>query len=337
MTTAPEAVSAREPASDPLATGARNLLRACAEVRPGQRVLLVQEDPALGWYDTAAPQAVAREGLAMGASVQMLAVGGPDQPPPPALAKAQAEADVEIFFARLGDQDRFCPRDPGRRTVVSYARTAAALASDFGRRAHGEMLFLKASVDARLHAAAELRVRCPLGTELIGRAAPGPAQDVTIRRFPMCVPAPVLAAGFSGRVVLAGHLYPTGSQSYQPRSVALSGPVSVRLEAGRITGLDGRPEDMTRIRRHYERLAQLFDIDPWICHSWHAGLHPGCTAPIEPEMDPDRWANSVFGSPGWLHFHTCGAYAPGEVCWMVAQPTITADGVALWQDGRLVS
>lgn len=33
-----------------------------------------------------------------------------------------------IFFARLGDQDRFADPAPGRRSVMSYARNVDALA-----------------------------------------------------------------------------------------------------------------------------------------------------------------------------------------------------------------
>jgi hypothetical protein len=54
-----------------------------------------------------------------------------------------------------------------------------------------------------------------------------------------------------------------------------------------------------------------------------------------PQPDPDRWSNSVFTSPRWLHFHTCGAYAPGEICWMVGEPKVEVDGKALWREGRL--
>ena len=49
----------------------------------------------------------------------------------------------------------------------------------------------------------------------------------------------------------------------------------------------------------------------------------------------DRWSNTVFSSPRALHFHTCGAYAPGEICWMVIDPTITLDGAPLWRAGAL--
>ena len=34
-------------------------------------------------------------------------------------------------------------------------------------------------------------------------------------------------------------------------------------------------------------------------------------------------------------FHTCGIGPPGEICWMIVDPTISIDGVALWENGKL--
>ena len=51
--------------------------------------------------------------------------------------------------------------------------------------------------------------------------------------------------------------------------------------------------------------------------------------------NPDRWSNTAFPNPRILHFHTCGAYPPGEICWMVFDPLITVDGAALWDRGQL--
>ena len=33
--------------------------------------------------------------------------------------------------------------------------------------------------------------------------------------------------------------------------------------------------------------------------------------------------------------HSCGAYAPGEVCWNVVDPTVNADGISIWENGAL--
>lgn len=320
-----------------LDVGARNLLEGCAGLQPGQRIAILHEDPSLGWYDHAAPLAVAHLAKAMGASAELLEVGGPGTPLAPEVIAAQARADVEVWFARLGDQDRFQARASERVSVVSYARTASELASSFGTRPHAEMVALKHRLDARLAGAGEIRVTCPLGTDLKGHQLGAEPEDVTIRRFPMCVPRPVPASGFSGRVALSGHLTPTGSRTYTPASVALPETVMAHLEAGIVVEYDGDAETVRRIQEHYEHVSGLFGISPEVVHSWHAGLHSGCVFERPAADNPDLWSNSIFGSPGWLHFHTCGDYAPGEICWMVGSPSVIADGAAIWQDGQLSS
>ena len=49
----------------------------------------------------------------------------------------------------------------------------------------------------------------------------------------------------------------------------------------------------------------------------------------------ERWGGAAFGNPRILHFHTCGAYAPGEISWNVIDPMIEVDGLPLWEAGRL--
>ncbi|MFY8099292.1 MAG: hypothetical protein ACOVOA_04960, partial [Allorhizobium sp.] len=80
-------------------------------------------------------------------------------------------------------------------------------------------------------------------------------------------------------------------------------------------------------------VSNLFGIDGGFVHSWHAGIHPGCVYPERAEASYERWSGSAFGNPRLLHFHTCGAYAPGEICWNVVDPTIRVDGVAIWENG----
>ena len=36
------------------------------------------------------------------------------------------------------------------------------------------------------------------------------------------------------------------------------------------------------------------------------GIHPGAEDNKFYEYDPDKWSNTVFGQPKYLHFHTCG-------------------------------
>jgi hypothetical protein len=268
----------------------------------------------------------------------MFPVGAPEQGVPTAMIAAIDAHDVTIFFARIGDQDRFAARDPAKVCVMSYARTAPALASVYGRMDHRPCVALKDAVNAILQDATEIEITCPLGTRLRGRP-PAHAKigvgEVSIRRFPMGVPQPVEMTDFKGEVILANYLTPTGSQYYEPASLALPEPVTAQVDGNIIQNFTGDPAAVASVRAHYATVAKTLGIEPYYVHSWHAGLHPGCHYDAPASADPDRWSNTVFTSPRFLHFHTCGKYPPGEICWMVENPTVMVDGQALWSDGAL--
>ena len=329
-----------------LVEGARNLLLNCAELGSGQRVVVIAEHHSLGWYDEMTPRAVANEAGNLGASVELITTGAPGDGLPSGAETAIRNGDVAIFFSRIGDQDRFEPRSSDQVVVMSYARTAEALGSGFGRLDHRAMLELKARVDDELQAAHTIEMRCPSGTKISADTAQSGGQEtgeVTVRRFPMGVPQPIGARAFRGRVALPSYLTPTGSRSYEPPVLVLNekdpkGKENVtfaEIHDGRIQRFCGTADVVAKIEAHYAHVAELFGIDAMAVHSWHAGLHPGCHFDRPQHEDPDLWSNTVFNSPTFAHFHTCGAYAPGEISWMVQNPTILLDGRPLWNDGRL--
>jgi len=317
--------------------GARNLLIECAELTPGQRLLILREDPAFGWYDRKTPLAVAAEAEALGVTPTLLDVGAPGNEPDPKVEEAIASHDVIVFFARIGDQDRFAEPPPGKTLVMSYARTLEQLASPFGTTRNRAFLAVKDAVNGILLDAKRVEIHCPLGTALSGKLTEHRKEprDVSVRRFPVCVPQPLEATGLSGRVALAHYLTPTGSRVYDPPHLEIKRPVFAQIESGRIVGFAGDQDQIARIRTHHDGVAARFGIDGDVVHSWHAGIHPGCTSPAPAAENPDRWSNSIFGNPRFLHFHTCGAYAPGEICWMVLDPTVHLDCETLWERGRL--
>ncbi|MDG1857834.1 MAG: hypothetical protein P8I94_01945, partial [Emcibacteraceae bacterium] len=46
--------------------------------------------------------------------------------------------------------------------------------------------------------------------------------------------------------------------------------------------------------------------------------------------------NTVFCHPEYIHFHTCGDYAPGEISCTLPGHTIKINGVTLWENGKLL-
>ena len=323
---------------DRLTEGAKNLLHNCARLKSGETLLIIEEDTALGWYDCAASDAVAREAVRHGVTPTRIAIGSPGNELDPKIETAVMEHDCTIYFSRVGDQLRFESIAPGRRSVMCYTRTGDELASEFGRAGYCAFKALKEAVNEVFLSARSIEISCPLGTRYSGRLSNKMRRqpvDVSVLRFPVGIHLPIDATEFSGRIALAHYLTPTGSRSYEPASVSLAGTVVAEVERGRIIKFRGHRDDVTRVRDHYARVANQFAIDPDVVHSWHAGIHPGCGYAYDVAENPDRWSNTVFSSPRVLHFHTCGNYAPGEISWMVLDPTITLDGKALWRDGQL--
>ena len=320
--------------------GARNLLRA-AKLTAGDHLLLLCEDPALGWYDDQAPRLVANIARELGASVTIERTGAPDNRFIDGLdesALTSAAYDCCIFFTRIGDQLRFKPTDDQRRRVMCYARTLEMLASDYGRVEYAATVDLKDTIDELL-AEAPITISCPFGTRLSGtnNVTVEDTDEVTITRFPMGVHAPIDATTFSGEIRLVRYLTSTGSRTYEPLWIELDGPVTAEVRNGRIVGYRGDTGTVSEIEHHYRRIAEQFALEEDVVHSWHAGLHPGSRSMEPATVDPDRWSNTVFTNPRFLHFHTCSdRVMPGEICWMVLDPTIAVGGVPLWRDGVLL-
>lgn len=319
--------------------GAANLLANCIGIRKHDRLLIVHEEPGLRYYDNKILCAISHAAQVIGAQVTVKQV--PFEPlltemPADVQALMQA-ADQAIFLARIGDQLRFCDMAASGRMTVCYALDVEMLASPYSTADHRAFIELKTALNRMLGRAQSIHVTCPSGTDFRG-PGPGsakPLADVGIKRFPMSVFTPVPAARYSGTVALPGFLVGTGSMYYEPYAVEYEGALSVTFEAGRITQFRGNAAAVRAAEQHYRKVADRLGIDRDFVHSWHAGIHPGCAISGAASDSYERWSGAAFGNPRLLHFHTCGAYAPGEISWNVIDPTIMIDGIPVWQDGVL--
>lgn len=329
--------SAPHPDESALRAGADNLINGCVGDVSGKTVLLICEDPTLGWYDDKAPAMVAEQLLEKGATVKTLTVGMPQNDPVDEIQNAMMSMDEVIFFSRIGDQDRFDADNNLPHSTMSYARTASMLGGAYGRLNHRAMMMMKDAINEVMLNAVHIKVTCPQGTHFEGTPQNTKAEgsEVVVSRFPMGVPQPVLANGFEGEVKLFRYLTPTGSKVYTPEFLELDEGVTVQFDGNCITGFTGSDDIVAKIDEHYNHVAEMFDLNAFNVDSWHAGIHPQMYYDDSMTNDPSRWSNTVFTSPRFLHFHTCGDTPPGEICWMVLDPTVIIDGVALWEDGRL--
>ena len=323
--------------ADTRGDGAANLIDTCIGEVTGLTVLLVCEDPKFGWYDAAAPDLVHGALLARGAKVRRMTVGPPDNRPNADVQTAMNEVDEVIFFSRLGDQGRFHWHYTGPHCVMSYALNEEMLDGGYGALNHAAMMRMKDAIDAITLYADNVLVTCPRGTRFEGRPGTPTANgaDVIISRFPLGIPKPVPAEGFRGQAVLSNYLTPTGSKVYSPDCLALRDPVTAHFENSRITRFDGPTRMVAEVEAHYDCVAAQFGLDAYNIDSWHAGIHPLMAYDSTADADPMRWSGTAFPHPRLLHFHTCGSGPPGEICWMILDPTVVIDGVALWEHGRL--
>lgn len=319
---------------------ARNLLVNCARVTAGERLLILIEDAASGHYCAGIGPAVAKAAQAMGVQVQIETV--PFQKVvthiEPKIEQAMAAADCTIFFARLGDQIRFCGLGNGKRAIVSYALDLDALNSPFGQADHRAFVALKQAIDRFVGLARDIHVTCPRGTDFRGPGKPellSRDTDVAVTRFPMSVFAPVPVTGYSGCVVMTKFVTGTCSRFYKPFAAPLDGHLKAHFKDNRLTGFTGLPSDVARANAHYDHVAGMFGIERDFVHSWHAGIHPGCSYSAPAAENYERWCAGAFGNPRILHVHTCGAFAPGEISWNILDPTISIDGVNVWENGVL--
>ena len=319
--------------------GAQNMLVNCANASSGERLLIAYESPSFGYYEADAISCVEAAAAALNLIVEKHDVGfSPNSPYLDDELKNKIEqADIVLFLARLGDQLRFSKMPKGKRTLVSYALDASQFGSTFGTIHHSAMLKLKNCIATVLDQAENVRVTCPIGTDFSGKPemnlnADG---DTSILRFPMSVFTPVPAHNFSGRVALCNFLTGTGSLYYDDYTVEFDQTLYAHFDKGLLTGFEGHLKDVVRANAHYDRVSEMFDIDRNFVHSWHAGIHPGCGYTRPAHENYERWSGSGFGNPRILHFHTCGAYAPGEISWNVVDPSITVDNEAIWENGRL--
>ena len=324
---------------DRLETGIRNLLVNCAGLQPGQKLLVVHETESDGYFEPALTSEVCRLADQLGYETKTHGVplkrevSDPDD----LLRAMMEEANRTVFLARLGDQIRFRSNDAADKQIISYALDREMLASPFGTTDCRAFERLKQLINQSFASASEIHVICPAGTNFKGTmpACSRTGGDVTRKRFPSSVFAPIPADGFRGRIAQNGFLTGTGSHYYRPYSCALNETLFVHFEGTRITGFDGAKDDISAARAHYEFVGNRYGIDTYHVHSWHAGIHPGCAYKEPAARNFERWSGSAFGNPRLLHFHTCGAYPPGEISLNVLDPTIRIDGVAVWEQGRL--
>ena len=321
-----------------LRDGSRSLLLDCVGMRKGDDVLLVGEDHRRAFFDTRVCRVLATAVRELGGSPHIVIVPETEGPEdvPDEVAQAMAEVDHTIFVSRLGDQVRFSEIDgPGTKTMC-YLHDTGYLRSPFARVPYGALSEICELLQREIALRQHCRITCPEGTDLAGPVS-GDAtvlEDFSVRQFPVMIVPPIEAGGLSGRLVLSRWLLSTSTHLYDDSLLPLPVPLAVRLEEGRIVAIDGKAEEVDRVRRHFESVASRSGGEAFRIHSWHAGINPTVFFNGRAEDDIEKWADMVFGSPRYTHFHACGT-DPGDVSISLFDTTVSFDGEDYWKCGRL--
>ncbi len=322
--------------------GIDNLLDNCMEVTPGESLTIISEQGKGGYYSEKLDEIIAAHARKRALDVEIVAAPVVEDAEtfPPNIKRAMEAADHALFLARIGDQVRFTELGGAGTKTMCYALDEHAFSTPFCSANHRFFLQFRSLINKALFGSKKITISCASGTHLVGQSPPDPgndaADDVSVRRFPLTVFRPIPASSFSGKIALSKWLCPTGSRLYQPDYVLIDGVVMAIVENGRVVSFEGDEREVNKIRAHYETVAEKYAIDRDAIHSWHAGFHPQNGYHGLAVDNLARWGGSAFGNPRYLHLHTCGDYAPGEICVSVFDPTITVDGVDLWRAGHVL-
>ncbi len=325
--------------------GARNLLVNCVAIKPGERVLIVGEDGSDVYYDKAVCNLIAQEAYGLGAHAEVLIAPDTNGPKdfPKCVSYAMQQASCTIFVARLGDQLRFCPLPGNGRKAMCYVPDIDYLADPFARNHYDILRRVNAAMENAIEHAGTYRITCPRGTDLTASLGPvsadaPPANRMTqfsVELFPVMIFPPVTCAGMSGRLALSHWLTTSSTRKFPDPVLKLDTTVTAHIECGRITRFDGDPAEANRIETHFDRVGGLVGGDPMAVNSWHTGINPRTFYKKQPAQNVEQWADLVYGSPRFTHFHACGS-DPGDISIMLLDATISFDGEDYWKDGRFV-
>ncbi len=323
--------------------GAKSLIEDAIGARSGETLAIVAEDPRLGIYDAMVPECVAEVASTLGITTKIIPVGDHAglENVPSDVSIALDQFDHVLFHSRLGDTLRFSDIPGQASKTMSYALDLSILGGPSCTVPHRVMEEIRAAYDKVADTAETWRITCANGTDISGtqdiaRVARGEAEDFTVTRYPVCAPRPLPCDTANGVVALTHWLMASGNQQYQDDVVLLPEPVLGHVENGRIAGFDGPADLVARIEQHYTRVGDTLNLDPWIVHSWHAGINPGCSYPINGAHNIERWGKVAFANPRYLHFHTCGGYAPGEIAWSMFDADVTFGDKSMWKKGELL-
>lgn len=327
--------------NDPKA-GAINLLKHCLNIQSTDSVLLVLEpDDVFYAHEVVATIRECLNEFNANVTVEKPKLISNPADFPEYLALAMNSHDHTLFLSRIGDYVRFVQLPGNGSRVTNYALNLEALGSAYATVNYRLMHKLQLRLEDELMNASQWQIQCPLGTDLSGHfcwpsLAGGQDDDLTVSLFPVATFKPVPCIDANGQVALSRWLMPGGAAKLDNADMTINGVVRAHVIDGYLGTFSGVDTEVRKLNNHYDYISKTLGINRNRIHSWHVGINPQTHFDHSADEFLDLWSAISFGSPKYLHLHTCGDEPPGEIAWSVFNPTITIDDTVFWENGEFV-
>ena len=322
--------------------GASNLLFDCAGIKVGDRVLLVGEPDASAFFEPALCADVARVAMSSGieATIILAAPVSDASHFPQVVSDAMQEADVIIFFSRLGDQLRFIDTPGNGKKVMCYTLTRNLMSSAFASTSYSAMKQTHDLLKSQITSAKRYKIEATCGTSLSGEIIDDESSlsaltDFSVELFPVMIFPPINCHHLNGQLVLKDFLLSSSTRAYDDSVLMLASPVVASIEDSRMVDFDGDEKVIAGIRKQLVRAASLTGGDPYQINSWHTGINPCTFFEGDPYADLERWGSVAYGSPRYTHIHAAGN-DPGDISIQLFDASISFDERLFWDAGRFV-
>jgi len=324
-------------------TGARNLLLGCANINSGEKLLLVGEEGDRPYFDPQLCDYVAEvaRNLGIDTEIQLAIPGANADQFPKSVANAMQQADVTIFFSRLGDQVRFVPSPGPGRKIMTYTITLEHLGSMFSTVDYQMMKQVHDRLLQQIKNSSAYSITAPNGTSLSATITPASSSDkaavseFSLDLFPVMIFPPLNFSNLNGILVLEHFLLSSSTRAYADSELHLDTPVTVRIEDCCIVDFEGDERLVDKVQHQLKRAASITGGDPYRLNSWHTGINPYTFFQGDPYSDLERWGTVAYGSPRYTHIHGAGK-EPGDISIQLFDASIVFDDKAFWEQGKFI-
>jgi len=323
--------------------GARNLLLNCAEVEPGDSILLVGEHSESAYFDPRLCDDVAQVARGLGVEARVILaepVANASQFPQ-SISDAMLAVDKTIFFSRLGDQVRFLETPGNSKKIMCYTLTRKYLASPFASASFKTMKKIHDLLTRKIIGSKYYRIESSDGTRLDSeiihdsQSTKPAVTEFSLELFPVMIFPPVNFCNLNGQILLRDFLLSSSTREYADSVLILKSPVMAKIEDSRLVGFEGDSMEITRLKQQLERAAKITGGDAYALNSWHTGINPYTFFDGDPYADLELWGTVTYGSPRYTHIHAAGN-DPGDISIQLFDASISFDDELFWDKGKFV-